>query len=300
MKKKGICLGIRVLVAVVFGLMLGIRIFTNFFKTNGISLGGISNLNSNLFLPTSFTFLFWEVVNFALFAFVIYFLFAYRTIEENKKEDLYIYVAIGFAFSEIANIAWIFSWYYGLILLSMICIGILLLCVCFIDLRIRKEELDTEDIIFLRVPFSLYSGWIMFIAFVNATLFMQNFLWDGFGVTNDFWTILLICFTAIFTLITIISGRDPAYGIVILWAFIGILIKHISLNGFKGFYSDIIVEVIVCMCIFTILILYYLLSGNSYTKRITEEFEEEDEETFDFLKHQEDIDEEDSIKHWVK
>jgi hypothetical protein len=292
--------------------MIGINVFTNSIKINDVSIGEISRLYSNLFVPAPVTFIIWGVIYLALLGFVIYFLSMFRTIEEEGKVDLYSYVAIGFSFSAIANIGWIFSWHYDLIMLSMICIVILFVCLCLIDLQIKKKNLDIKDILFLRVPFSLYFGWIMVAMVANVVVLMVKFSWDGFGSSDEFWTILIICITAILAIIILISGRDPVYGIVILWGFIGILIKHISSSGFEYLYPDIVIELVICIGIFVILISYYLCTGKSYSKRMQEDSDEDFEDVFDedfddsfdeesdFPITDEDREEQESMKSWLK
>jgi hypothetical protein len=47
-----------------------------------------------------------------------------------------------------------------------------------------------------------------------------------------------------------ITRRDIAYGLVLIWAYTGILIKHVSPSTFNGAYSAVIGTVIACILIY--------------------------------------------------
>ena len=53
----------------------------------------------------------------------------------------------------------------------------------------------------------------------------------------------------IFASVTIIKFKDIAYGLVIVWAYTGILIKHLSTTGFDGYYNSVVITVIISLLI---------------------------------------------------
>jgi len=55
-----------------------------------------------------------------------------------------------------------------------------------------------------------------------------------------------------------IINKDIAYGLVMLWGYAGIYIKHTSESGFDGQYPAVIYTVIACMIIFIISEIYLL------------------------------------------
>jgi len=63
-----------------------------------------------------------------------------------------------------------------------------------------------------------------------------------------------------------IRNRDIAYGLVMLWAYAGIYIKHTSESGFSGQYPAVIYTVIACMILFVIVEVYVLFSKRKNTK----------------------------------
>jgi len=47
-----------------------------------------------------------------------------------------------------------------------------------------------------------------------------------------------------------VRNRDMAYGLVLIWAFVGILIRQTSADGFAGRYPAIIAAVIASLVIY--------------------------------------------------
>jgi len=50
--------------------------------------------------------------------------------------------------------------------------------------------------------------------------------------------------------VTMVRNRDVAYGLVLIWAFVGILIRQTSADGFAGRYPAIIAAVIASLVIY--------------------------------------------------
>jgi hypothetical protein len=51
---------------------------------------------------------------------------------------------------------------------------------------------------------------------------------------------------------TMLRNRDVAYGLVLIWAFVGILIRQTSADGFAGRYPGIIGAVIASLVIYVV------------------------------------------------
>jgi hypothetical protein len=46
--------------------------------------------------------------------------------------------------------------------------------------------------------------------------------WDGFGLSAETWGILVVIIALLITTLVVLTRRDVAYGVVIVWALIGI------------------------------------------------------------------------------
>jgi hypothetical protein len=76
------------------------------------------------------------------------------------------------------------------------------------------------------VPFSVYLGWITVATIANVTAFLVNAGWAGFGAPESFWAVFVIAAALIITILILVTRRDTAYALVVVWALLGIVIKR--------------------------------------------------------------------------
>ncbi|MEM2889529.1 MAG: hypothetical protein QXE76_04370 [Candidatus Bathyarchaeia archaeon] len=76
------------------------------------------------------------------------------------------------------------------------------------------------------MPFSVYLGWITIASIANVATTLVSGNWDGFGINPETWAILIVVIALLITLLVIMTRKDVAYGLVIIWAFAGIAIKQ--------------------------------------------------------------------------
>lgn len=117
---------------------------------------------------------------------------------------------------------------------------------------IRKETLSAKEKIFVKLPFSIYFGWITVATIANLTTLLVSVGWNGFGLSQTVWAVAIIAIGAIIGIITILRNKDYPYGLVILWAYAGILIKHVSATGFNSMYPAVMVTTIAAMVLVTV------------------------------------------------
>jgi predicted histidine transporter YuiF (NhaC family) len=78
----------------------------------------------------------------------------------------------------------------------------------------------------VHVPFSVYLGWITVATIANVTAYLVSVNWDGFGISQLTWTILVVSVGVLITLLMLALRKDIAYSLVVLWALLGIWIKR--------------------------------------------------------------------------
>lgn len=250
---------IKYLVAFSFLVMVTVNALANIIPINGVNTGQVSDSYQNLFAPAGITFAIWGLIYFLLAAYTLYQLGFFQNNQSALKTDILDRVGIYFTISSIANTLWIFSWHYHLIPLSMLLMVIILICLILIVNAINKAELSFKDKIFVRLPFSIYFGWITVATIANATALLVSIGWDGFGISEPVWAVIIILVGVIIAIATILKNKDFAYGLTIIWAYSGILIKHISAEGFAGQYPTIITTVIICIALVLIIEVFLLL-----------------------------------------
>lgn len=244
----------KILVAVAYLSMVAVNTLANTIPINGKSTGQVSDSYQNLFAPAGITFAIWGVIYVLL---ALYVLYQFGVQRKNQKVSLdLVFKTIGPAFilSSLANSAWIFAWHYDMIGLSMVLMIILLLCLITITSMLKKIELKTMEKLFVKVPFSIYFGWITIATIANATTLLVSLGFDGFGIDEYFWTIFILVVGLIIGAATTYLNKDIAYGAVIIWAYIGIWIKHISVAGFGGMYPAIIYSAVFSIAVMVLII----------------------------------------------
>ncbi len=165
------------------------------------------------------------------------------------------------------NMAWILCWHYDLIPLTMLLMVVLLGSLAYIVYIINKEDLSLRDKIFIRLPFRVYFGWISVATIANVTVLLVRWNWDGFGISEAIWVAIIIAVGLIIGAVTSVKNRDIAYALVFIWAYTGILIKHISSSGFAGQYTEVFATVIISVILLIMASIYIVWSGKRLEKK---------------------------------
>ena len=259
---------ISIIVLITYLAMVTVNGLANALPINGMITGAISDSYPNLFAPTGITFIIWGVIYLLLAAHTLYQLGLFRKKSEEVKTALLKEVGTLFAISSVANFAWIFSWHYKIIPLSMLLMLVILICLALITIRINKEKLTTNEKIFIRLPFSVYFGWITVATIANATTLLVDKLGSPvnlLGISEVVWTVAILLVGLLIAVITTLKYRDTAYGLVIVWAYIGILIKHLTAkplpDGFNSQYPAVIATVIVSLVVLVVTLIYTQLKA---------------------------------------
>lgn len=238
----------KLVVLITFILMIAVNIMANSIPINGVTTGEVSSSYPNLFAPAPYTFAIWGVIYVLLAMYTIY-QFVYK---DTKLNDLLNKVGVLFSISSVANAMWVLAWHNFMIPLSMILMVVILVCLILISEVIKSNNLSTCERIFIRLPFSVYFGWITVATIANATTLLVSLGWESFGIAATIWTIIVLLIGMAIGTAVVIKNSDFIYGLTLIWAYYGILVKHISSNGFNGEYPLIIATVILCILIFIV------------------------------------------------
>ena len=134
-------------------------------------------------------------------------------------------------------------------------LALLTLLIKIADIVNHKEQ-STLNTIFVRLPFSIYFGWITIATIANVTVFLQSINWNGFGISEQIWIIIILLIGAAIGITRMFKDKNIYYGLVLVWAYSGIWLKHTSQDGFNSNYPNIINIVIFCIALFVISIGY--------------------------------------------
>jgi len=215
----------------------------------GRSTGQISENYANLFAPAGYAFSIWGLIYALLGIYAIY--------QSQKKENnLTEKINKVFIMNALLNALWIFAWHYDVIWLSVIImLGLLLTLIKIADI-LRSNQLTKKEKWLVKLPFSVYFGWITVATIANITVFLVYLGWDRFGIPESFWTVIVLLVGMIIGSWRTLKDRAIPYGLVLIWAYGAILYKHLSVSGFNSQYPSIILTVSFCLLVFLGVIIF--------------------------------------------
>ncbi len=193
---------------------------------NGKTTGELSDMYPNLFVPAGITFSIWGLIYLLLLVFIIF-----QLMEAFKKDGNTKFIqSMGFWFvlSSIANASWILAWHYVLPGLSLIIMIILLVSLLkiYLNLQSVKESIPETKKYFIYPIFSIYLGWITVATIANTTAFLVDIGWNGGGISEANWTVIMMVIAICFGLFFLLFKKDIFYPLVITWALYGIFLKR--------------------------------------------------------------------------
>ena len=202
---------------------------------NNTTTGQLSDNLPNLFVPAGITFSIWGIIYFLLFLFITY--QARSVVKTDVDKSNYLHrIGWFFVLSNFVNIAWIFSWHYELVPLSLFFMILLLASLIAIYLRLEIGDysytISSRDRFFFIVPFRVYLGWITVATVANVTAFLVWIGVEPYNSTSVLLTIAMIFITTLVTVLILYRRKDIIFGLVIIWAFIGIVIKRLNPDYF--------------------------------------------------------------------
>lgn len=239
---------VPIVVFITYIIMVVINSLANALPINGKGTGEISDSYQNLFAPAGITFAIWGLIYILLLVYSINQLINYKKKSDIKKQ---IFNAVGvlFSISSIANTIWIFAWHYNVIWLSLILMLVILICLVKINLIIKDKEFSGFEKLTVKLPFTVYFGWITIATIANVTTFLVSIKWNRLSLSEVFWTNLIIMVGAIIGFIGVIFYKSLAYGFVLIWAYFGIALKHLSPETFDSRYPSVIITVFLAVLI---------------------------------------------------
>ena len=200
-------------------LTITVNVLANALPLNGQGTGEISDRFDIYFVPAGYVFSIWGLIYLGLIAFMIY-QAAPVQIDNSLLKKIYPAYWIG----SLANITWLFLWHYNIFSLTLVAMLTILASLLYIYVQISKEgaDLDRNQKWLVKLPFSIYLGWISVATIANVTQVLFYFGWGGWGVPATVWAVIMLAVATILGLLMLWREYDIAYTLVLVWAFIGI------------------------------------------------------------------------------
>jgi benzodiazapine receptor len=190
----------------------------------GNSTGEISDRYHTYLTLAGYAFSIWSLIYLLLAGFIIY-----QLRSDTGGRDSVQRIGVWFVLSCIFNMGWLFLWHYLYIELSLAVMVLMLISLIVIYRRTRSITDPTSGEKWLvRLPFSIYLGWISVATIVNVSIVLDKNNWDGFGLSPTFWAVIMLCVGAVLAVIVSFPHRDSIYPLVFVWAFIAIAMEQMG------------------------------------------------------------------------
>ena len=243
-------------IIVIFSVLatITVNILANAIPLNGLNTGEISDRFQVYFVPAGYVFAIWGLIYIGLIAYAIF--QALPSQKENPRLQRTGYLV---AASGAANITWLFFWHYQLFPLTIVAMLILLglLIAIYLRLGIGKTPASTAETWSVRIPFSVYLGWITVATIANITDLLYFWNWNGFGLPPEMWMLLILIAVIVISSLVSLTRRDLAYNLVIIWALVGITAKHSNVALIAA------ASLVTAMCVAVVMIYGYTRGKNA-------------------------------------
>jgi hypothetical protein len=226
---------LKILALVAFLAVVAVNALSVLLPLNGLTPSDVSDLYPTLLTPAGLTFSVWGAIYILLACYT-----AWQLLSKTAPKAFVYRINLLFSISSAANILWVFAWHYKLIPLTMLLILSLLGCLIVVLRLIMAQELTLIERIFIKLPFTIYLGWITVATVANATVLLISLGVTGFGAFSENLTIVTLAAGTILGMWAGIRIRSAAYLLVMIWAYTGTLIKHVSAVGFGMRYPRIV------------------------------------------------------------
>ncbi len=220
---------------------------------NGRTTAEVSDMYPTLVTPAGYVFSIWGVIYALLLVFVVF-----QALPSQREKPFLRQINVLFILGGVFNVLWLFLWHYDQIVLSVALMFALLatLIAVYLRLGIGKTSATLKERVFVHLPFSVYLGWITVASIANVASALVSINWNGFGLANATWAVLVIAVTLLITLAVIATRRDVAYSLVLVWALVGIAVNQ---SGYPNIVLAAVISVIIILVALATFLLMYRL-----------------------------------------
>jgi benzodiazapine receptor len=195
--------------------VITVNALANILPINGMNTGQISDLYPSLFTPAGFTFSVWSLIYLSLIVFS-------GAQFQIKDKSYFKELSLWFILSCISNISWILAWHHLFTAASVIIMLILLYSLTQIFLLLQRNNLNRKEWFLILLPFIFYLTWICVATIANISTLLIALNWTGGFLSPTYWTITMISIAAALGLYIAFRLKEPAFLLVLMWAFFGI------------------------------------------------------------------------------
>ncbi|MCV7282159.1 tryptophan-rich sensory protein [Mycolicibacterium flavescens] len=203
---------------------LFVNYLANSLPINGQTTGDVTRRVEVSFVPAGYVFSIWSLIYLGLIAYSAYLVVA--AVKGRPDSGAAGAIAPWYLLTALANCCWLFAWHHNMFPLSMLLMVVLLSALIVIyRLQVARPATSTLERWTVHIPFRVYLGWISVATIANATITLDDAGWNGFGISEPTWGVIMILVAAALGVVMTLRHKDLAYALVIIWALVGIAVR---------------------------------------------------------------------------
>jgi translocator protein len=212
----------QVAIVVTFLVTVAVNASANILPLNGLTTAEISDRFQVFVTPAPYVFGIWALIYLGQAAFT-----THQARPSRRGDELLRSLGYLPAAAALLNSLWLVLWHFEVFALTVPVMFALLATLATIVLRIRERPDGRPETRWLvRLPFSIYFGWITVAAIVNVAAMLSWAGFDGLGIAGETWAVAVLLIGVLIALATVRALEDLAYALVVAWAYVGIAVKE--------------------------------------------------------------------------
>ncbi|MEM9830188.1 MAG: tryptophan-rich sensory protein [Bacteroidota bacterium] len=213
---------IRWIVVVLFIATLAMNYLSQGVLFEGQTIGAVSDKYSTLITPAGYAFAIWGLIYLTLGAYVYH-----QAFRADRTQYAYTQAAFPLILNLIANSAWLVAFQLEYIALSVvIMLVILVTLIQLVTLWTNDRTVPAWEKWQMRIPFTLYLGWISVATIVNFSVLIKYTGWNALGLSEPIWVMIMTSVGAALALLVLFATRSKLYPLVFVWAYVAIAVAQ--------------------------------------------------------------------------
>lgn len=201
---------------------LAVGLLANIIPFNGQTTDDILTKTGMPFQPASWVWAIWGLIFILMAVYVVYTIFPGGLHSDRTRR-----IGPLFLIVNLASILWLFFWHWEQFLVSVILMAIVLLALALIYLIANRPDDEGNrptrmQLLMVRIPFSVYLGWITVSFLGNLMVWLQHRGWDGSPFNLRTWAIVFMIAGLLAAAAFAAFRQDAAYVIVFVWAYVAV------------------------------------------------------------------------------
>jgi hypothetical protein len=132
------------------------------------------------------------------------------------------------------------------------------LVIISIKADISNPDRPVSTKIFTHFPLSIYFAWICIATIANISAYLKSINWFAAGISDSYWVIIMIGTATLISFFIILVRRNVPFGLVVLWALYGIVLKRQQVNPID---FQIVIQAAYAAIVFILLALIIRIAG---------------------------------------